>query len=61
MKSRGLSKKCGSMHSRAALSPCSRYLFEGEYENMESETRSTVVTVKDWISGKVVGRLSYSH
>ena len=47
--------KC--MRSRAAVSPCERFLFCGEYDNPESQQRNAVITVINGETGTVVGNL----
>ena len=56
--SRGKVREFGVMHSRAAVSLCGKFLFEGECRNPESEKRKALVTQKDRVSGEIIGNLS---
>ena len=49
--------KFGYMHSRAAVSLSGQYLFEGEYGNPETGTRKAMITMKDRVSGSIIGNL----
>ena len=53
--SQGIVGKVGGMFSRAGVSSCGVFLFIGEYDNPESETRNAIVTVIEGESGEVVG------
>ena len=49
----------GGMDSRAAVSLCGQFLFEGEESNPESEKRKALLTQKDRVSGEIIGNQSY--
>ena len=49
--------KIGSMDSRAALSLCGKYLFEGETNNPEKDKRKALLTLKNRVTGKIIGNI----
>ena len=55
--SKGRVEKFGEMDSRAAVSLCGKFLFEGEYENPESSKRKALITMKDRVSGTITGKI----
>ena len=55
----GRVEKFGWMWSRAAVSLCGKFLFEGESENPEKEKRKALLTVKNRISGTIIGNTLY--
>ena len=48
------------MDSRAAVSLCGRFLFEGEYDNPNPFQRNALITLKDRVSESIIGRLCLS-
>ena len=52
-------EKVGDMWSRAAVSLCGKFLFEGERSNPESEKRNALLTVKDRVRGNIIGKFNY--
>ena len=57
--STGEVKEHGGKRARSSLGPGGRFIFEGEWENPETDTRKALVTVKDLKSHQIEGKSYY--
>ena len=59
--SKGRVAKHGGKWARSSLGPGGRFIFEGEWWNLETDTRNTLVTVKDLKNLKIEGNFIYIY
>ena len=59
--SSGRVAKHGEKWARSSFGPGGRFIFEGEYKNPETDTRKTLVTVKDLKNLKIEGDFIYIY
>ena len=59
--STGKVTKYGVIRTRGSLGPRQRFIFEGELDNPEHDTRNALVTVKDLSNHKIQCNLLYIH
>ena len=57
--SKGRVEKFGEVDSRAAVSLREKVLSDGEYKQPKTETRRTMITIKDRVTGIIIGNLNY--